>query len=51
MLLFGDQNIMAPNLTLIAKEFGMNNEQRDDKLGATSKFLTATDMCNSLSFA
>ena len=31
--LFADQNLMAPNLTAIATEFGMNAEERDAKLG------------------
>mmetsp|Transcript_3079 Transcript_3079/g.5366 ORF Transcript_3079/g.5366 Transcript_3079/m.5366 type:complete len:111 (+) Transcript_3079:244-576(+) len=33
MWLFADQNLMAPNLTAIAKSFGMTDEQRDQKLG------------------
>lgn len=32
-LLFADQNLMAPSLTAIAKEFDMNDEDRDRKLG------------------
>jgi MFS family permease len=32
-LLFADQNLMAPNLTEIAKEYGFNDEERDKKLG------------------
>jgi len=33
ILLFADQNLMAPNLTAIANEFGFDNEERDRKLG------------------
>ena len=33
VFLFADQNLLAPNLTVIAKEFGFTNEQRDDLLG------------------
>ena len=29
--LFADQNLLAPNLSMIAKEFGFNNQERDDK--------------------
>eukprot|EP00961_Rhodomonas_salina_P110163 1482725-Rhodomonas_salina.1 len=32
-LLFADQNIIAPNLTAIAHEFGFNDKERDQKLG------------------
>ena len=32
-LLFADQNIMAPNLTAIANDFGFTPEERDKKLG------------------
>ena len=32
--LFADQNLMAPNLSLIADSFGFDDQQRDDKLGA-----------------
>jgi hypothetical protein len=32
-LLFADQNLLAPNLSLIANEFGFSNEERDEKLG------------------
>ena len=28
-LLYADQNLMAPNLTAIAREFHFNDEQRD----------------------
>jgi hypothetical protein len=33
VLLFADQNLMAPNLTAIAHDFNFTNEQRDQKLG------------------
>lgn len=33
ILLFADQNLLAPNLTVIAKEFGFDDIQRDVKLG------------------
>jgi hypothetical protein len=33
ILLFADQNLMAPNLTAIAQEFGFDDDQRDRKLG------------------
>jgi len=33
LLLFSDQNLMAPNLTEMAIEFGFNHEERDRKLG------------------
>ena len=33
VLLFADQNLMAPNLTEIAEEFGFDDEERDTKLG------------------
>lgn len=33
LFLFADQNLMAPNLTQIAREFGMNEVERDVKLG------------------
>jgi hypothetical protein len=29
--LFADQNLLAPNLTRIAHEFGFSDQQRDDK--------------------
>ncbi|EKX53604.1 hypothetical protein GUITHDRAFT_64114 [Guillardia theta CCMP2712] len=32
-LLFADQNLMAPNLTQIARDFGFSDEERDTKLG------------------
>lgn len=31
--LFADQNLMAPNLTAIAREFGLSDVERDQKLG------------------
>lgn len=33
ILLFADQNLMAPNLTEMAEEFGFDEEERDRKLG------------------
>ncbi len=33
LLLFADQNLMAPNLTAMAEEFGFDEEERDRKLG------------------
>eukprot|EP00743_Colponemidia_sp_Colp-15_P006698 GILK01007223.1.p1 GENE.GILK01007223.1~~GILK01007223.1.p1 ORF type:complete len:518 (-),score=43.92 GILK01007223.1:91-1593(-) len=33
VLLFADQNLMAPNLTSIAREFGFDDFERDSKLG------------------
>jgi hypothetical protein len=32
-IIFADQNLMAPNLSQIARDFGMNEEERDRKLG------------------
>ena len=32
-LLFADQNLMSPNLSAIADEFGFDNNTRDKKLG------------------
>lgn len=32
-LLYADQNLMAPNLTAIARDFGFSDEERDQKLG------------------
>jgi hypothetical protein len=31
--LFADQNLMAPNLTQIARDFGMSDLERDTLLG------------------
>jgi len=31
-LLFGDQNLLAPNLTAAADEFGFDDEEKDRKL-------------------
>ena len=31
--LFADQNLISPNLTLIAREFGFSDLERDKKLG------------------
>ena len=33
VLLFADQNLMSPNLTAIAADFGFNDQQRDSLLG------------------
>lgn len=33
VLLFADQNLMAPNLTAIAEDFDLDDEERDRKLG------------------
>ena len=33
LFLFADQNLLAPNLTVISKEFGMTEEERDVYLG------------------
>ena len=34
-LLYADQNSMPPNLTVVAAEFGFDDEERDQKLGGT----------------
>ena len=33
LFVFADQNLMAPNLTAIARSFGFTDEERDQKLG------------------
>jgi len=33
VLLYADQNLLAPNLTAAANEFGFSNDERDSKLG------------------
>lgn len=33
VLLFADQNLMSPNLTAMAEEYGFTDEERDVKLG------------------
>jgi len=33
LFLFADQNLLAPNLTECAQDFGMSDEERDKKLG------------------
>jgi len=33
VLLFADQNLLAPNLTAAASDFNFTNQERDDKLG------------------
>jgi MFS family permease len=33
VLIFADQNLMAPNLSAIAESFGFNDDERDRKLG------------------
>lgn len=39
LFLFADQNLMAPNLTQIAHEFGFNDIQRDVNLGGNISFV------------
>lgn len=39
LFLFADQNLMAPNLTQIAKDFGFNDVQRDVMLGGRISFV------------
>jgi MFS family permease len=39
LFLFADQNLMAPNLTQIAHEFGFNNIERYVKLGGNISFV------------
>jgi len=34
IFLFADQNLLAPNLSMIADEFHFNNQEKDEKLGA-----------------
>lgn len=36
--LFADQNLLAPNITRIARELNFSNQQRDDKLGGQIAF-------------
>ena len=36
--LFADQNLLAPNLSLIAAEFNFNDMERDEKLGGNISF-------------
>jgi MFS family permease len=36
--LFADQNLLAPNLSVIAKEFGFDSHERDEKLGGYIAF-------------
>lgn len=36
--LFADQNLLAPNLSLIAAEFSFNDMERDEKLGGNISF-------------
>ena len=38
ILLFADQNLMAPNLTAIGNEFGFTAQERDQKLGGDISF-------------
>ena len=33
IFLFADQNLLSPNLSAAAKEFGFNDMERDEKLG------------------
>ncbi len=37
-LLHADYNLLAPNLTQVAEEFGMSNNERDVKLGGEILF-------------
>eukprot|EP00976_Prorocentrum_cordatum_P087161 1186793-Prorocentrum_minimum.AAC.3 len=49
--LFADQNLMAPNLTAIAEDFGFSEDERDSKLGgqiALGFFLVGAPVCLSL---
>lgn len=39
LFLFADQNLMAPNLTQIAREFGFSDVERDIKLGGNISFV------------
>lgn len=39
LFLFADQNLMAPNLTQIAKEFGLSDIERDTMLGGHISFV------------
>ena len=39
LFLFADQNLMAPNLTQIAHDFGFNDVQRDVMLGGHISFV------------
>lgn len=36
--LFADQNLLAPNLSIIATEFNFNDIERDEKLGGNISF-------------
>jgi hypothetical protein len=36
--LFADQNLLAPNLSMIADEFNFNDMERDEKLGGNISF-------------
>jgi hypothetical protein len=36
LFMFADQNLMAPNLTDIARDFGFTDDERDEKLGGDS---------------
>jgi hypothetical protein len=36
--LFADQNLLAPNLSMIAAEFNFNDMERDEKLGGNISF-------------
>ncbi|KAJ1440824.1 major facilitator superfamily domain-containing protein, partial [Ochromonadaceae sp. CCMP2298] len=36
--LFADQNLLAPNLTAVARDFGMDDQERDEKLGGWIAF-------------
>ena len=38
--LFADQNLLAPNLSTIAKEFNFSDEERDEKYSICFKYLS-----------
>jgi hypothetical protein len=38
LFLFADQNLLAPNLTAAAEDFGFDDNQRDAKLGGELSF-------------
>ena len=39
LFLFADQNLMAPNLSQIARDFGFSDIERDVKLGGNISFV------------
>ena len=47
-ILYADMNILAPNLSIIADEFGMDDDERDVKLGGLISlgfFFVGAPMC------